>query len=150
MDNNTVTKLLTDFRSYKFALMNLGVDETVNNPANIRPIYSERVPKHISRYDTAYDRERYTRIVTMVESAVNYVLNDDQRTVIMRKYLERNTMNLDEIANILHKHRTTVGRWHREAINKLSKALLPISKDYMEISNIDHMFDPNWTFKEPA
>lgn len=150
MDNNTVTRLLKDFRSYKFALMNLGGASKEAVECMVRPVYAERIPKRISRYDTAYDRERYDRIITTVESAVNYVLNDDQRTIIMRKYMDRNTMGLSEIALALHKDRTTVGRWHKEAINKLAKALMPISEDYMEITNIDHMFDPEWTFKEPA
>lgn len=150
MDNNTVTRLLKDFRSYKFALMNLGGSSKEAIECMVHPVYAERIPKRISRYDTAYDRERYDRIITTVESAVNYVLNDDQRTIIMRKYMDRNTMGLSEIALALHKDRTTVGRWHKEAINKLAKALMPISEDYMEITNIDHMFDPEWTFKEPA
>ncbi len=150
MDNNTVTRLLTDFRSYKFAVMNLGPDEREISESMIRPVYAERVPLQISRYDKKYDRERYQRIVTMIESAVEYVLNDDQRTIIMRKYMDRNTMNLSEIADALHKDRKTVSSHHKIAINKLAKALLPIGDDYMEITNFDHMFDTNWRYKEPA
>lgn len=149
MDNNTVIRMLTDFRSYKFAVLNLK-NNHVEISDNQLPVYADRKPRFISRYNTGYDYARYTRIVEMVESAVNYVLNDDQRTIIMRKYMDRNTMGLSEIATSLHKDRTTVGRWHKEAINKLSKALLPINNDYMEITNVDHMFDAEWTFKEPA
>ncbi|MCM3703817.1 hypothetical protein [Paenibacillus macerans] len=151
MDNNTVTKLLKRYRSYKFAVMNLGleIDDLINKNM-MRPIYAERVPLFISRYDKTFDRERYSRIVTMIESAVDFVLDDDQRTIIMRKYMDRNTSTLSEIATLLHKDRTTVGRWHKEAINELAIALLPISEEYAEITTFDHMFDPDWTFKEPA
>lgn len=147
MDNNTVSKLLKDFRSYKFAVMNLE-KEAGECTDTLRKVYSK--PMYLSRYNTNYDYSRYERIVSMVEAAVNYVLNDDQRTIIMRKYMDRNTMRLSEIATALHKDRTTVGRWHKEAINKLSKALLPIDEDYMEITNVDHMFNSDWVFKEPA
>ena len=150
MENNRVIQLLTDYRSYKFASMNLGGETVTLSEDMIRPIYADRIPKHISRYDKTYDQERYNRIITMLESAVNFVLNDDQRAIIMRKYMERNKMSLTEIATAIHRDRTTVTRWHKEAINSLSKALLPISNDYAEITNVDHMFDPSWTFKEPA
>lgn len=149
MDNNTTTELLKNFRSYKFAVMNLQ-DEGCELSTSGLTIYSDRKPRFISRYDKSYDYARYTRIVEMVESAINYVLNDDQRSIIMRKYIDRNTMGLSEIATALHKDRTTVGRWHKEAINKLAKSLFPIEDDYMEITNVDHMFDAEWMFKEPA
>jgi len=157
MDNNTVTELLKNFRSYKFAVLNLKTEGEheyflahLENNTRMSPVYADRKPKFISKYNTSYDFARYTRIVEMIESAVEFVLNDDQQTIIKRKYLNRNTINLTEIADELHKDRTTVGRWHKEAINSLAKALLPISRDYAEITNVDHMFDPEWTFKEPA
>lgn len=152
MDNNTVTRLLTDYRSYKFALMNLKANDksTKINESMIRPVYAERIPKRISRYDVLFDEDRYERIITMIESAVEYVLNDDQQFIIKQKYMNRNTMTLCEIADTLHKDRGTVSSHHKKAINKLAKALLPISEDYMEITNFDHMFDSNWVYREPA
>lgn len=151
MDNNTTTQLLKDYRSYKFAVLNLkisGASWKVKD--SILPVYADRKPRHISNYDLCYDYERYLRIVETVESAVEYVLNDDQRNIIMKKYIDRNVMSLGEIASALHKDRTTVGRWHKEAINKLAKALLPIDADYMEITNFDHMFNEKGWFREPA
>lgn len=149
MDNNTVIRLLTDFRSYKFAVMNLN-KEGGELKRTFVPVYSERKPKYIGRYNITYDQERYTRIVDMVESAINYVLSDDQRTIIMRKYIDRNTMTLSEIADAIGQDRKTVGTKHKSAVNQLAKALLPISDDYMEITNLDHMFDPNWEYNESA
>ena len=81
----------------------------------------------------------------MIDGAVNEVLSDDQRTVIMRKYIDRNTSNLNEIADQLHKDRSTVSRWHTEAIRRLAIALEPLTDTFdanLEIHNIDHMFRP--------
>lgn len=149
MDNNTVTELLKNFRSYKFAVMNLK-NEGCEVILSTLPVYADRKPRFLSRYDKTFDYGRYTRIVEMVESAINYVLSDDQRTIIMRKYIERNTMSLSEIAEAIGQDRKTVGTKHKDAINQLARALLPISDDYMEITNFDHMFDSTWTFKETA
>lgn len=142
MDNNQVTELLKNFRSYEYAATMCGTPaESERQPL----IYTERY-----RNPTSWDQQRYNRIVKLVRGAVDYVLNDDQRMVIMRKYLDRNTLSLKEIAAILHKDRTTVGRWHTEAINSLAKALHPMSEEESEITNFDHTFDRNWMFKEPA
>lgn len=148
MDNNTVIKLLKDYRSYKFCAMNLESDGRSGNSS--LPLYSQRKPRFISNYDKSYDGERYGRIIAMVESAVEFVLNDDQGMIIKKKYMERNTLNLGEIAEMLNKDRKTIGTQHKMAINSLSKALLPISEDYAEITNLDHMFDPSWEYNESA
>lgn len=95
-----------------------------------------------------WDKTRYNRIVNIIKGAVDYCLDDDQRTVIMRKYLERNRLTLSEISNLLHKDRTTIGRWHREALSKLSIALEPFSDEILEITPLEHMFDHNWKFEE--
>lgn len=157
MDNNTVTELLNNFRSYKFAVMNLrGAGENdafvvqSDKPFKFLPIYEDRKPRFISRYNISYDFSRYQRIVEMVESAVNYVLSDDERTIIMRKYIDRNRMTLSEIADAIHQDRKTVGTKHKKAINQLAKALVPISEDYLEITNFDHMFDSSGRFQESA
>jgi predicted DNA-binding protein YlxM (UPF0122 family) len=154
MDNQTVIKLLTDYRSYKFALMNLGgLRERSNGDEDrylMRRVYDERIPFRISNYDSGYDKDRYSRVITTLESAVEYVLSDDQRSIIRMKYMERNKLNLSEIADRLHKDRKTVSSQHKKAINSLSKAMLPFKKEYMEIENLDHMFDPNWAYMEPA
>lgn len=97
-----------------------------------------------------WDLNRYSRIVSMIDGAVNEVLSDDQRTVIMRKYLDRNTLTLNEIADVLRKDRSTVSRWHTEAIRRLSIALEPLTRDEKEINNLDHMFDKAWVFRETA
>ncbi|MGR6546280.1 sigma factor-like helix-turn-helix DNA-binding protein [Paenibacillus tundrae] len=152
MDNNQVIKLLTDYRSYKFALNNLGgmmVDGDMQRMFKLG-IYDERIRSRMSNYDTSSDHSRYSRIVTLLESAVDYVLSDDQRTIIQLKYMDRNKLNLSEIADRMHKDRKTVSTQHKKALSSLSKAMMPLKQDYMEITNFDHMFEEGWEYKEPA
>lgn len=146
MNKDMVTEMLKDYRSYRYAMKNCKANEGE---------YTGRlVPQSINsdRLITAeqWDLNRYSRIVSMIDGAVNEVLSDDQRTVVMRKYLDRNTLTLNEIADVLHKDRSTVSRWHTEAIRRLSIALEPLTRDEKEIHNIDHMFDKAWTFRETA
>lgn len=137
MDKNKVTELLTDYRSYRYAATNLGLSPVMG---------FTRIPRFTNGHSPmldAWDSSRYSHIVTMVDGAVNEVLSDDQRTVIMRKYIERNTATLNEIADQLHKDRSTVSRWHTEAIRRLSIALEPLTETFdanLEIRNLDHMF----------
>lgn len=138
MNNDKVTELLKNYRSYRYAVNNCGPGiEGFRLPAVIS---ERRVNMNV------WDATRYNRIVNMIDGAVNEVLSDDERTVIMRKYLDRNTLNLNEIATVLHKDRTTIGRWHTAAIRRLAIALQPLSEDEREIHNFDHMFDPNWKY----
>lgn len=146
MNKDTVTEMLKDYRSYRYAAQNCRTNEGE---------YTGRmVPLSLNsnRLITAeeWDMNRYSRIVSMIDGAVNEVLSDDQRTVVMRKYLDRNTLTLNEIADVLHKDRSTVSRWHTEAIRRLSIALEPLSRDEREINNIDHMFEEGWSFRETA
>lgn len=133
MNHDQVTELLKNYRSYRYAANNCG------EPTGRLPIlYSER------RYNMdGWDRTRYHRIVNMIDGAVNEVLSDDQRMVIMRKYLDRNTATLSEIADILHKDPSTISRWHTESLRQLAIALEPlsISDAEGEIHNIDFMFN---------
>lgn len=140
MNNDEVAQLLKDFRSYEYAAINCG------------SVDGERLPLMLSermQFPGKWDRSRYNRIVGIVKGAVDYCLDDDQRTVIMRKYLDRNKLHLNEIATILHKDRTTIGKWHTEALNILAKALATLDPSEYEITNFDHKFDKNWKFKEP-
>ncbi|OXM83977.1 hypothetical protein [Paenibacillus rigui] len=144
MNHNQLTEILKYYRSYEYAAMNCG------------PVENDRLPLVISermRNPGMWDKTRYNRIVNIIKGAVDYCLDDDQRTVIMRKYLERNRLTLSEISNLLHKDRTTIGRWHKEALSKLAIALEPFSEEILEITPLEHMFDSNWKFeesKEPA
>lgn len=140
MHNDQVTELLKNYRSYRYAAKNTMeyVDET---GIIMSRVYAERLPNR-----NVWDATRYNRIVNMINGAVDEVLSDDQRTVIKRKYLDRNPQNINEISYSIHKDRCTVSRWHKDAIRRLAIALEPLSYDEREIQNIDHIFDPNWKF----
>jgi DNA-directed RNA polymerase specialized sigma subunit len=138
MEHNKVTEILKYFRCYEYSAKNCGEPED-NLPLTI----SDR------KYNKdTWDRSRYNRIVNAIRGAIDYVLSDDQRTVIMRKYLDRNPMTLNEISDILHRDRTTISRWHTEAIKRISKSLDAISDEELEITAFNHRFDPNWAFQE--
>ncbi|WP_186331718.1 sigma factor-like helix-turn-helix DNA-binding protein [Paenibacillus xylanexedens] len=133
MDKNELTQLLNDFRSYEYAVNNCG---PINDDEVLPYVISERM-----RDKDTWDRVRYNRIVTLIQGAVNNVLNDEQRAVIMKKYLDRNTMTLDQIAAATQKDPSRVSRLHTEAIRKLAIALEPLSEKEREIHNIDYMFE---------
>lgn len=136
MDKNELTKLLNDFRSYEYAVKNCG---PIHDDEVLPYVISERM-----RNKDTWDRVRYNRIVTLIQGAVDNVLNDDQRSVIMKKYMDRNTMTLDQIAKATNKDASWISRLHTEAIRKLAIALDPLSEKETEIHNIDFMF------KQPA
>jgi DNA-directed RNA polymerase sigma subunit (sigma70/sigma32) len=95
----------------------------------------------------AWDATRYARIVEMIEGAVNELLTDDQRMVIVRKYFDRDsdTVTFKELAARHHVDRGTISRWHKEALRRLSVALAPLSYDEMEIHNLDWMLQSRQT-----
>lgn len=143
MDNNTVITLLTDYRSYKFALDNLGGVSNSNAIDYSKfTIYEQRTPKRISNYDMEYDQTRYSRLVLLLDAAIDYVLSDIERDVIRLMYLERNKLDKVSTAEALHIDRKTVTSYHDKAIDRLAKALYPINKEYMEINNLDFMLKP--------
>ncbi|MMZ65437.1 hypothetical protein D1872_278420 [compost metagenome] len=126
--------------------MNCGKDDFDFSRVTRQTVYSQRHGRNLNNWD----RERYNRIVGIIEGVVDFVLSDDERLIIQKKYLDRNTMSLKEIATSLHRDRTTVGRWHREAIGKFADAMMFVSEDDWEITPFDHMFDKDIIFREPA
>lgn len=140
MDHDQLTEILKYYRSYEYVAINCGSNDYIPLPL----VISERI-----KDPNQWDRTRYSRLVSLIKGAVDHILSDDERTVINRKYLERNRMTLSQISDILHKDRTTIGRWHTEALQKLAKALEPLSEDMLEITPFEHRFDKKWKFKEP-
>lgn len=139
--NEQITELLKNFRNYEFAAMNCGRDRNEMFPELMNKRIHER---------WLSDGVRYNRIVNMIKSAVDYVLDDDQQTVIRFKYLERNKLTLKQISIRLSVDPSTVSRWHTEALNHLAYALEPLTNEEKEITPFDHMFDENGTFRIPA
>lgn len=131
MRNDDVSEILTNFRSYRYAAK---VGEAEGYLDGAPTLYGERL-----RSPNRWDATRYSRIVNTVTGAVDDVLTDDQRAVIMKRYLERNPLTLGQIADILNCDRSTVQRRHKEALNKLGIALDPLKKE-TEITPFEHMF----------
>jgi hypothetical protein len=142
MNLDQLTELLKNYRSYKYAANNCG-EPTFRMPA----VYSERQGR---LHPDLWDQSRYHRIVNLIEGAVNEVLSDNQRMVVAKKYFDRNGMTLNQIADYERRDRSTISRWHTEALRQLAIALQPLSEDEKEISNFDHMFTPGWVFNETA
>lgn len=141
MDNSMVISLLKNYRSYKFALDNLGGMVNVSSGVDLSrfSIYEQRKPRYIPNNDITYDGTRYSRIISLLDAAIDYVLSDNEREVIRLMYLERNKLDKVRTSEALHIDRKTVTKYHDEAIDALSKALYPINEEYAEINNLDFM-----------
>ncbi|MBB6672614.1 sigma factor-like helix-turn-helix DNA-binding protein [Cohnella nanjingensis] len=132
MNNDQVSDILTNFRSYRYAAK---VGEVEGFLDGAPTLYNERKTS-----PNRWDATRYSRIVETVKGAVDEVLSDEQRTVIMKKYLERNKLTMGQIASILNCDRTTITRRHKEALKQLGIALEPLEHE-AEITPFEHMFE---------
>lgn len=132
MNNEHVSEILTNFRSYRYAAK---VGEVEGLLDGAPTLYNERL-----RSPNRWDATRYSRIVNTVNGAVDEVLTDEQRAVIKRRYLERNPLTLGQIADVLHCDRSTVQRRHKEALKKLGIALEPLGRE-TEITPFEFMFE---------
>lgn len=139
MDNREVSDILTNFRSYRYAAK-VGESEGLLDGAPT--LFNDR--KHSPN---RWDATRYNRIVNTVNGAVDEVLTDEQRSVIMKRYLDRNPLTLGQIADVMHCTRKTIERRHKTALKTLSIALEPLSKE-TEITPFPHIFDPNWVYED--
>lgn len=131
MTNEQLIQLLTDYNSYRYAVRNVSSFDT-----GLTLYQADRLRMHPDNWDGT----RYSRIVTMVEGAINELLSDNQRMVISRMYLERNKATQKEIADATNRDRGTVSQWHKEALRRLRVALAPLTDNDREITNLDHMF----------
>lgn len=129
MDKNKVTEMLKKYRSYKFAVSN-GI--APYNPYDDIGMprgggYGSRIPSlggSGSTWQSEQDFLHYSRAVAAIEGAVADVLDDDQATVIRRKYMDRNKRTLAQIAAERKVDPSTVTRWHKEALKHLADALV--------------------------
>lgn len=131
MDNERVSEILSNFRSFRYAAK---VGEMEGYLDGSPTLYSERL-----RSPNRWDASRYNRLVNAVKGAVDEVLTDEQRTVISRRYLDRNPLTLGQIADALNRDRSAVSRLHKGALKKLGIALQPLEKE-SEITPFEHMF----------
>jgi hypothetical protein len=144
MNQDKIVEMLKNYRSYKFAVSNgiAGYDPCDNTGMPRGGGYSSREPRlgGGSTFQSELDYRLYKGIVTSIEGAVSEVLDDDQATVIRRKYLDRNKRTLAQIAAERNVDPTTVTRWHKIALKQLSVALALVEP--AEIINLDDVLKP--------
>lgn len=135
MNQDKIAEILKNYRSYRYAYSN-GIAAWSPYDNTGMPFsggYGSRAPTMGTGtlLPSIMDRQRYGRVVQAVDGAVNEVLNDDQRIVIQRKYLDRNKQTLLQISNELRCDPSTTTRWHKEALKQLSIAL-----EFLEVADI--------------
>lgn len=139
MNKDQVIQALKDYRSYKYAISN-GIAAYVEDDMAGMPMggsYGSRAPS-LSRgtfISSTTDYLKYKRFIAVLEGAINDVLSDNERMVIMRKYIDRNSTTLYQISLDKDKEEKTIGRWHKSALDKISKALQFV--EVPEIINLD-------------
>lgn len=143
MDRDKVTELLKNYRSYKYAVSN-GVaphqsEDTVGMPMG--GSYGSRPPRGFegrgSVLESLMDYQRYKRAVLMVDGAVSEVLDDDERSIVELKYMNRNTLTLSQIGDYKAMSERSVRYVHKRALKKLSMALRFV--DVPAILNLDEV-----------
>lgn len=136
MNKDRVIEILNNMRSYEYAIKSTqGHHYGALMPLKLDAPNKNRLPADI------WDHERYKEIVKVTRGAIDEVLSDDQRMVIMRKYMDRNKMSLKEIASKEHRDRGTISIWHTEALKQLVTALKPLDVYFLDINNLDEFFD---------
>lgn len=134
MNREKVTKILKDYRSYKYAVRN-GETEPLGFGYRISPYVNSDRTVTVNQWDY----EKYSRIVSMIDGAISEVLSDDEQNVIQFKYLERNPLYIHQIAERFHMSERQVKYLHKKALNSLSNALTFV--DVPDIINLDEHLD---------
>jgi predicted DNA-binding protein (UPF0251 family) len=138
-DRNRVVELLKNYRSYRYAVSN-GIAPHVADDTAGMPMggsYGPRVPSLLrGSWDVPTDDyRRYSRAVKMVEGAVSEVLDDNESIIISMKYMERNSLTLEKIAERTGISERTIKSYHKRALTKLTVCLRFV--DTPEIINLD-------------
>lgn len=141
VDRDKVTELLKNYRSYKYAVSNgiapYQTEDMLGMPMSFN--FGSRPPIGLngrgSMEPSVTDYRIYSRVVKLIEGAIEDVLDDDERDVVRLKYLERNKLTLERIADRKHMHKNTVTVIHKRALKNLSNALLFV--EVPEIINLD-------------
>ena len=140
-ERDKVQELLKNYRSYKYAVSN-GIAPFVDEDTLGMPMaldFGSRPPRLMgsrgSLVSSTTDFRKYDRAVRMISGAVEDVLDDDEREVVTLRWMERNTMTLERIAERKRVCERTVRTVHKRALNKLTLALRFV--DVPDIHNLD-------------
>lgn len=141
IEKTKVTQLLSNYLSYKAAIANYerykpmpsaGIANYSGMPSGsgAPEAFFDRVGKMGDMgFTTAldvFDYGIYSAVVDVIEFTVAQVLTDDEKYVIQRKWMDRNPMNLCKIAIIKNRDESTIKRWHKNALGKLSRSFSSI------------------------
>lgn len=133
-ERDEVTELLKNYRSYRFAARNWETHDG-HDWGSVRVSASSRGDIFVGINE--WDYRRYSRIVTLIDGAVNDVLDDEMQNIIRYKYLERNTMTLAQISDKFHYGERRAQYLHKKALKSLSLALCFLETP--EINNLDNV-----------
>ena len=138
MNHEQITQLLKDYRSYRYAVMQYERHQTIPQAgvanysgmpggSGAPELFFANVGR-MADYGSAsfqdqLDYNAYRSVINAIDGAVMDVLTDGERTVVMRKYLDREPKTLTQIAQSIEKDERTVRRYHKEACRKLRNAL---------------------------
>jgi DNA-binding CsgD family transcriptional regulator len=129
--------MLKNYRSYRYAVSN-GIAPYEEGEIGIGcGGYGPRMPRlgRGTTYPSELDYRAYKRVVQAIDGAVADVLDDSERDVIELKYMNRNTITLEKIAERKGLSEKTVRTIHKRALKKLTLALKFIEEP--EIENLD-------------
>lgn len=147
MDKGKITNLLKNYRSYRQAVLNYenyvarpaagvanydGMPSGSGAPEQFFRNQGKMADMGLTSAMDHYDYEMYKAIVCAVDFSVAQVLSDDEAHVIKSKWLDRNTMELYKIAIAKDRDESTIRRWHREALMKLTIALMFVKVPHIE------------------
>lgn len=139
-NRDKVTELLKNYRSYRYAVKMY--DKNIGIPAASIATYDDmprggsfgsRTPLVNDGFQFAdqLDYHDLVYVVRSIEGAVEEVLNSKERLVIEKKYIGPEAWTLYKISIDEDKDESTIRRWHKEALRKLSIALGPVEKPKM-------------------
>lgn len=138
-DRNKVVELLKNYRSYRYAVSNGIAPHVADDMTGSGGGYGPRVPTLFrGTWDASTDDyNRYSRAVRMVEGAVSEVLDDHEADIVRMKYMERNSLTLEKIAERTGISERTIKSYHKRALTKLTVCLRFVEAP--EIINIDEV-----------
>lgn len=137
-DREKVIEMLKNYRSYRYAVAN-GIAPYEGDTCFGGSEYGSRMPSLYrgNTVQTEQDYRSYKRVVQAIDGAVEEVLDNDEQDVIRYKYLERNNLTLEQIADRNKISIRTIKRAHKRALTKLVMSLRFI--DPPEIINLDEI-----------
>lgn len=141
MNTDKIQEILKNYRSYRYAVSNgiAGWNPYDSTGMPMGGSFGSRIPS-LSSGTTLFSNDdfmRYGKIVNLVDGVIRDVLDDNEAMVINRKYIDRNSLTFEQIADLMFVHRQTVANHHKSALKKFNIILELFIDDAPEIINLD-------------